>query len=190
MRKIFLLLAVASSVVLSTVLLAQPANASGGYSPVVNNGSGLCLQPVPDSYAGHIVSIYDNNIPIEQLPCNGSAEQLWTTVASGTAQNPTCTGWGCPVDPGYVDYLVNGLTGKCMDVTNASTANGAVIQQYACNGGGSEKWWHRNSASGSWDTYLDYRTKKCLDVPGGSFGQIVLQQYTCNNSAAQYFTLP
>jgi hypothetical protein len=156
----------------------------------VNYGSGLCLQPWADSCPVHIVSIYDNNIPIEQVPCNGSAEQLWTRIAKGTAQNPTCTGFGCPVDPGYVDYMVNGLTGKCMDVTNANTAIGTVIQQYACNGGGSEQWWHRSSASGSWNTYLDYRTKKCLDIPGGLFSQTVMQEYTYNNSNAQYFTLP
>src|SRR5689334_9124715 len=41
-----------------------------------NDGSGLCLQPFPVNGG----SIYDNGIPIWQMPCNGSLEQNWKKV--------------------------------------------------------------------------------------------------------------
>jgi hypothetical protein len=100
------------------------------------------------------------------------------------------SGWGYPrLEP--VVYLVNRETGKCMDVMNAGTYNGARIQQYTCNGGGSEKWLLHPTDLGLIQ-YTNYRTHKCLDVPGAATYQIAMQQYSCwrTGNAAQMYTLP
>jgi hypothetical protein len=173
--------------------LLQQSAAAAGSSTIVNFGSGMCLAPVADSYPGHPATIYDDNAPIEQVPCNGSPEQRWTKTLLMWASNPNNGGGGLgyPSLPEQVVYLVNAETGKCMDVTNANLYNGARIQQYTCNGGGSEKWFLHFSDS-HMIQYTNYRTRKCLDVPGAAMHQVVMQQYSCwpTANAAQMYTLP
>lgn len=180
------LLALASAAILGTVLFGQPAHASVG--SVVNFGSGLCLQPFADSYPGHVVSVYDNGIPIKQVACNGSPEQQWTKVFIKYSQPPGAGCFGGCVLTGQLYYMVNNLTGKCMDVKDASTSNGAPIQQWECNGGGSEQWWLDETTG--YQSYINARTKKCLDVPYGTFSQTTMWQYTCNSTYAQLFSVP
>ncbi len=44
-----------------------------------------------------------------------------------------------PTSDGYVK--LNPLSsGKCMNVSGASVQNGAIIQQWTCEGGDNEKW--------------------------------------------------
>ncbi|MER7279671.1 RICIN domain-containing protein [Dactylosporangium sp. NPDC000244] len=64
-----------------------------------------------------------------------------------------------------------------------STANGAKLQLYDCNGGGAQNWVQqsdgslRNPASG-----------RCVDSPNGATANGTrLQLYDCNASAAQKF---
>jgi len=167
------------------------ANISG---PIVNVGSGLCLQPAPNPPQ----SIYDNGVRIAQRPCNGTAAQLWRPILLGQGRNPLyCSGFGCPDRPTESYYYVtNYLTGLCMDVKNASTLDGVIIQQYKCNGGGSEKWFkHLYVYSGRFQ-YVNARTAKCLDIPHATTGPSNVWQYRCtdiNNpgyNLAQAFTFP
>jgi hypothetical protein len=190
-HRIVKILAAAVSATVALGLLPQSAYAVGN-SPIVNFGSGMCLAPVADSYPGHPATIYDDNAPIEQVPCNGSPEQQWTKIWLMNDSNPNNGGGGL----GYpkleqVVYLVNRETGKCMDVMNAYSYNGARIQQYTCNGGGSEKWFLHPTDLGLIQ-YTNYRTHKCLDVPGAATYQIAMQQYTCWPTAnvAQMYSLP
>jgi hypothetical protein len=169
-------------------------NAIGGVK-IVNRGTGLCLQPI--GIQGQ--SIYANGVRIVQGPCNGTAPQLWRAILLGQGTDPLdrCDSpLPCPrrAKESYY-YVVNYLTGLCLDVKDASTRDGAVIQQYSCNGGGSEKWFERGSSSGA--MYVNARTGKCLDIPGGSTLVSYIWQYHCtdpNNpngpNLSQIFTFP
>jgi hypothetical protein len=60
---------------------------------------------------------------IQQWPCNAQYEQNFTLTY--------LYGWGSNV----VVNVVALFSGKCVDVTGSSTANGALLQQWPCNGG-------------------------------------------------------
>ena len=74
---------------------------------------------------------------------------------------------------------ITGLTGKCLDVQNASTSNGTPIQLYDCNGSGAQRW---TLAADS----TMHALGKCLDVHnGGTASGTQVQLYDCNGSGAQ-----
>ncbi|WP_305785632.1 family 16 glycoside hydrolase [Symbioplanes lichenis] len=73
---------------------------------------------------------------------------------------------------------ITGIGGKCLDVDNASIADGAKVQLYTCN----------NSSAQSWTREGDTLRAlgKCLDIDNaGTANGTKVQLYTCNNSAAQ-----
>ncbi|MDX2401628.1 ricin-type beta-trefoil lectin domain protein [Streptomyces microflavus] len=74
---------------------------------------------------------------------------------------------------------ITGIGGKCVDVAAASSANGAAVQLYDCNGTGAQQW----------DVRADGTVRalgKCLDVKdGATAGGTVVQLWDCNGSAAQ-----
>jgi hypothetical protein len=182
------------------VATAQPAQAAGVPAPIHNYDSGMCLQPVPTVGA----SIYDNGIPIWQVPCNGSAEQSWKKILTEKPRSGDCNvywflgfpvGFSCGFDRKYYEsYLVNQKTLSCIDVTDARSDNGTVIQQWQCNDGDSEKWMlpQSDNAVGSYLGFLNSRTGKCLDVPWGTLAASPIQQYECSHvdNGAQRFEIP
>ncbi|KOX08091.1 glycosyl hydrolase [Micromonospora sp. NRRL B-16802] len=78
-------------------------------------------------------------------------------------------------------------SGKLMDVSGVSTADGAQITQWAATGGNNQKWQAVDAGSGA--VYLKaVHSGKCLDVVGGSTAQgAFLQQSTCSNANQQKF---
>jgi chitosanase len=78
---------------------------------------------------------------------------------------------------------ITGLGGKCIDVANASTANGAAVQLYDCNGSAAQQW------SLSAGALVNAGSGKCLDVTSASVTNgAKIQQYDCNSTAAQKWT--
>ena len=186
-RIIGILLTTVVTTVVAATMTGQPAYATSP-GKIKNYRSAMCLQPVPDSFQ----SIFANGVRIAQMPCDGSTAQLWRTVLLGQGRNPlfSCS-FSCPeISPERYYYVINDLTGLCMDVRDASTANGAVIQQFACNGGGSEKWFKHTDGSGR-PQYVNARTAKCLDVPYATTSASYIWQYRCTAfNEAQEFTFP
>lgn len=89
--------------------------------------SGMCLQPqplpMPVGEAPNVIGPFDDGLNLVQEPCNESDElQLWHRVYYQGPHGTSARGWA------------NHRTGKCIDVREASTADGAWIQQYTCNG--------------------------------------------------------
>src|SRR4051794_30054247 len=126
-RRVKLFLAAIIGSVLVVTMVGGPASA-GVPDRIVNYGSGLCIQP-DDVYDGSRVF---------QEACTGALEQNWETLYLFDASDPVTPsgGWfGSVAPPDPVYYVVNSLTGKCLDVTDANPNNGATIQQYNCNGG-------------------------------------------------------
>jgi beta-glucanase (GH16 family) len=70
--------------------------------------------------------------------------------------------------------------GKCVDIAGASTADGAHVQIYTCNGTGAQSWtW--NSGDGTIRAL-----GKCLDVTSaGTANGTKVQSWTCNGTGAQ-----
>ena len=171
--RIGVLLAMATVSVAAAITGGQPAfaNAPG---PIVNP-NGMCLQPVPGAFQ----NINDNGVRIAQMTCNSSlSEQSWKPVQVGTSGGEKL--W----------YLVNQRTDKCLDVTGASSEDRAPIQQFDCNGGGSEKWLVRPYNFLRFQ-YVNSRTGKCLDIPGATTSAVYIQQYRCTTfNTAQAFTFP
>ncbi|MGC4772495.1 ThuA domain-containing protein [Micromonospora sp. DT44] len=80
-------------------------------------------------------------------------------------------------------------SGKLMDVSGVSTADGAQVVQWAATGANNQKWQAVDAGGGA--VYLKaVHSGKCLDVVGGSTAQgAFLQHTTCNNSNQQKFTV-
>jgi glucosylceramidase len=100
------------------------------------------------------------------LPTKTSATFTWGGTQGGGGTPPGGTG------------PVTGLAGKCMDVAGASSANGAAVQLFDCNGTAAQQWTRSGSALQA--------LGKCLDVTGASTANgAQLQLFDCNGSGAQ-----
>jgi hypothetical protein len=185
LRRIVSILVVLVSATIVADTAQRPAYADitlpVGAFHISNFGSGKCVEITPDQRDGNL--FYDGN-RVWQRSCDGSAQQSWLLVR---ANDGPIGGLGTVVR--Y--FLVNHLTGKCLDLKDGNTADGAVIQQWTCNG---------NSTTMLWGLYDDFlssrqlvnaRSAKCLDVQGGSLQDLAwLQNYHCtNNNTAQHFYL-
>ena len=75
--------------------------------------------------------------------------------------------------------------GKCLDITGASTANGALIELWQCNGGANQQWQASNGE------LVNPASGKCLDDPGSNTANgTQLDLWTCNGGANQQWHLP
>ncbi|WP_327003005.1 RICIN domain-containing protein [Dactylosporangium sp. NBC_01737] len=75
-------------------------------------------------------------------------------------------------------------SGKCIDVPGASSANGALLQQWGCTSGAAWQQF-KLTAAGSNYQLVNVSSGKCIDVPGWSTTSgVQLQQYTCVASQA------
>ncbi|WP_305789666.1 pectinesterase family protein [Symbioplanes lichenis] len=75
-------------------------------------------------------------------------------------------------------------SGKCIDVPSASTANGALLQQWGCTAGAT---WQQFKLVAAGSNYLlqNVSSGKCVDVPGGSTASgVQLQQWGCASAQA------
>jgi hypothetical protein len=81
--------------------------------------------------------------------------------------------------------FVGAPSGKCLSVTGASTANGALAEIYTCNGSASENWTVNSDG-----TIVGSPSGKCLEVVGSStanYAQVDIS--TCNGAANQKWTV-
>jgi hypothetical protein len=80
-------------------------------------------------------------------------------------------------------------SGKCADVVSRSTADGAEVAQFPCNGGTNQRWQAR-SVSGGYVQLVAQHSGRCLDVAGGSTadGARVLQ-WACHTGTNQHWQL-
>jgi hypothetical protein len=154
----------------SYLTMAAPA-ASAAVSPgtwytVVNKNSGKCVDALAAASA--------NGTVVQQYACNGTTAQQWQFEATSNGFFRINT----RIDPAQV-----------LDVTGVSTADGALIQLWAYGGGNNQQWQPVAESTGSYHL-VNRNSGKCLDVPGASLADSVqLQQYTCNNTGAQSYTL-
>jgi hypothetical protein len=162
--------AVVVTLVATAVSIAMAPAASAAVTPgtytVTNAGSGKCVDARSAATA--------NGTAVQQYSCNGTAAQSWTFTAT---------------DSGYFQIGNAGASSQVWDVTNVSTADQAPIQLWAYGGGANQQWQPVDEGNGNYH-FVNRNSGKCLDVPGASVNDSVqLQQYTCNGTAAQSFSL-
>lgn len=87
-------------------------------------------------------------------------------------------------DPNTVYKLCNRLSGKCVQVQNASTTNGAKLIQSTASSGPEQGWKIIQRAPKQYK-FVNANSGQCVDVAGGSTAdKTALQQWTCAGASA------
>jgi len=162
------LLTMAASYV-TAVALAPAASAAvtpGTWYTVVSKNSGKCVDARAAASA--------NGTVVQQYACNGTASQQWLFEATGN---------------GYFRVDTRNNPAQVWDVADVSTADGGLIHLWTYGGGTNQQWLPVDEGGGSYH-FVSRNSSKCLDVPSASTADSTqLQQYACNGTAAQSFTL-
>ena len=96
--------------------------------------------------------------------------------------NQITGGTTTPPPPPTGGGQITGYGGKCVDVAAASSANGAAVQLYTCNGTTAQQW--TVASNGSLQAL-----GKCMDVTAaGTANGTKVELYDCNGTAAQQWT--
>jgi beta-glucanase (GH16 family) len=145
---------------------AIPAISSTTWYRVVSKKSGKCVDARGAATA--------NDTAVQQYTCNGSNAQGWQFAATSG---------------GYDRVNTRNNTAQSWDVSGVSTADGAVVQLWTYGGGNNQQWLPVSEGDGFYH-FVARHSGKCLDVPAGSTADgVQLQQFTCNGTAAQAFSL-
>jgi hypothetical protein len=101
------------------------------------------------------------------------------------------SGVGVPTDTGVAGKtwtLTAQHSTKLMDVSGASTADGAAINQWAATGGANQRWQAVDAGGGAVNLKA-LHSNKCVEVTGNSSAAgAFLQQATCTSGNQQKFT--
>lgn len=115
--------------------------------------------------------------------------RVWTVLAATTA---LLAGLTTTAQAATSYRFTHVDTGKCMSVSGGgSTANGARIVLYTCNGATEQVWYQENRDEDGYYSYRNRRTNKCLSVAGGgstAAGAEIIQ-WTCNGAPEQRWGL-
>jgi hypothetical protein len=110
-----------------------------------------------------------------------------TAVRTNTP-GPTPTTGSFPV-PGAYYRLINRNSGKVVEVSNFSTADGGNVQQWTSTGTSSQQW-SFVSVGGGYYNIINRNSGKCLDVNGASTADGAnVQQWTCGSGTNQRWQL-
>ncbi len=150
----------------------EPVISSSAWYEVVNENSGLCAGAANGGTA--------DGTAVEQLACTGATSQLWRFVAQGGGEYEVLN-----------DNAQSG--GESWNITGGvgATANGDRLQiwNYGGTGNTNELFAAHLQPSGYYAFVVD-NSGLCVDTPGSSTTSgVQLQQYTCNGTGAQEFSL-
>jgi hypothetical protein len=149
-------------------------------------------------HEGPAVAQMDNGtwrIYVDRYPSGG----IWTATSSDLNSWTNLSSTSCPgcrhgtvlrdtAFPGTPPprYRVTARhSGKCLDVQNPNTSDGARIGQFTCNGQAWQTWEFRD-AGGGFVNLVSQHSGKCLDVTGASTAdgaQVI--QWSCNGGTNQ-----
>jgi hypothetical protein len=111
----------------------------------------------------HVVYQAGSHIGSDPGSAAGHVQVDWVAVYSYC---PTCAGSGGPVANGTYKVIAR-HSGKGLDVTAHSTANGANVQQWNYNGGNNQRW-NLTQLGNSQYSIIGVESGKGLDVDGSS----------------------
>jgi chitinase len=116
---------------------------------------------------------------------NTSDYQFYKTLAAAKSSTQPVNG----AFPAGTYKIVSAYDSKCVDVNAASTANGAQIQQFTCNGTGAQSFVVSDQGDG-WYKILNANSGKAVDIASASTANGAnVQQYTDNGTGAQRFSI-
>jgi hypothetical protein len=150
------------------------AISTAGWYNIVNTNSGLCVDALN---WGDL-----NGTVVDQYTCGGAqTNQEWQFQ---------------PTDSGYYEIVNrNALTqtGQSLvwEVAGGpyATANQIAVELWSYSGGTNQQWIPVSLGNGAYK-FIARNSSKCLDVPDASSAALLgLQQYDCNGTAAQSYTL-
>ena len=146
--------------------LANAAVTPGGWYTITSQNSGKCVDARGAASA--------NGTVVQQYTCNATASQEWQFEATTN---------------GYFRVNTRNNPAQVWDVANVSAADGGLIHLWTYGGGNNQQWLPVEEAGGRFH-FVNRNSSKCLDVPSASTADgTQLQQYTCNATTAQSFTL-
>ena len=158
----------------STGSSVEPTISTAGWYNIVNTNSGLCVDALNwGSVDGTVV---------DQYTCGGAqTNQEWRFQ---------------PTDSGYYQIVNrNALTqtgrNLAWEVAGGpyATANQVAIELWSYGGATNQQWMPVSLGNGAYK-FIARNSSKCLDVPGASSAVLLgLQQYDCNGTGAQSYTL-
>jgi prepilin-type N-terminal cleavage/methylation domain-containing protein len=115
---------------------------------------------------------------------NSSGSGAWSSTASSATTLPICSAIGSGTF-----RIIARHSGKGLDVTGASTADGANIQQWTYSGNAQQKWQVTSLGSNQY-SILNINSGKSLDVTGASTADGAnIQQWTYGGYAQQKWTI-
>ncbi|XVS62954.1 ricin-type beta-trefoil lectin domain protein [Actinosynnema sp. CA-299493] len=118
----------------------------------------------------------------QSIRVNWGNQSFTYTLPARTSATFTWQGTPGTGNPGGGGGAITGLGGKCVDVAGASSADGAAVQLYSCNGTAAQQW------SRPGDGTLR-ALGKCLDIKDrGTADGAQLQLWTCGGGANQQWT--
>ncbi|WP_329539805.1 RICIN domain-containing protein [Streptomyces sp. NBC_01358] len=86
--------------------------------------------------------------------------------------------------------LINAASGTLLDVTGASTGDGAPVGVYRPTTGANQSWTFPAAAADTWKPLSFRHSSRCLDVSGASAGDgAAVVQYGCNAGTNQQWSL-
>ncbi|RJG03980.1 hypothetical protein D3878_22295 [Noviherbaspirillum sedimenti] len=111
-----------------------------------------------------------------------------TTASVTTTTAPINTGTsGTPVSTSAYAAVTAKNSGKCLDVSARSNADGGAIVQWACNGQDNQKWAMRDMGGAQYQL-VARNSGKCLDTRGATANGAAIVQNACGTSAQQLWT--
>jgi hypothetical protein len=82
----------------------------------------------------------------------------------------------------------NAKSNRCIGVDGASTANGARLKQFTCDGSTNQTW--LGTISGTQNIATNAKSHRCMGVDGASTANgAIIAQFTCDGSTNQKWTL-
>ncbi|MEU0877348.1 ricin-type beta-trefoil lectin domain protein [Lentzea sp. NPDC005914] len=130
---------------------------------------------------GRIVLVALNSGGAQNFRVSYGGQTFGYSLPAGAMATFTWPGTLDPGQPGRTG-AITGLGGKCLDVTNGSTANGTQPQMWTCSGGPNQTW--TLAADGT-----VRGLGKCLDVTGnGTADGTAVQLWDCFGGGNQRWT--
>lgn len=104
---------------------------------------------------------------------NSAGSSAWSTVANATTQSQVSSG----IVSGTTYQIINTGSGKAMDVSGVSTANGARIQQWTPSGGSNQQWLVESVENNEYRLTAVHSGKVLDVVNGGTNNNARIQQW-------------
>jgi hypothetical protein len=136
---------------------------------VINKNSNKCVDVDNNQTA--------NGTKMQQWTCNTSGAQMFKFIAT---------------DSGYYKVSYFNLNSSGWEVSGGPSATGdaVAVKLWDNSGNGTNQQWKPVCETGGYYNFRARHSDKCLDIAGAGAGDgVITQQYTCNTTAAQSFSL-